>query len=115
MYGVRLCRAWEQFKSFDPRNGDKTSNGVQTELCIQRTDYLQTEPLSVHGHSEVAEVDGVVRLDPLTPRGGGAPSPSPHLLAAAHIWHLRRTGLTSEGVSAPVSLGRQTDLFDHPH
>ena len=93
----------EQFQSFDPRNGDKT------KLCIQRADYLKTEPLPVHGDSEVAEVDRVVGLNPLASWGGGAP----HLLAVAHVWHLRQscTGyrlqaqmgdMIAEGVSAQL-------------
>ena len=49
--------------SFDPSNGWETTNGAKTELCIQRTDYLQTKPFTVHGDPEVAEVDGVVGGD----------------------------------------------------
>ena len=96
-------------ESFDPSNGDKT------KLCIQRTDYLQTEPLPVHGDSEVAEVDGVVGLDSaLASWGGGAP----HLLAAAHVRHLitgsdQRVCLVSPQLSGS-STRTTTDLLYHP-
>ena len=78
--------------SFDPSNGWETTNGAKTELCIQRTDYLQTKPFTVHGDPEVAEVDGVVGLDPLAARGGGGGvgAGDAHLLGVAHVWHLVR-------------------------